>query len=147
MSTTELTDHPATVLTCPDCGTRNRIRPIERGTPACARCHRRLPWVVDADDTTFDAQAACSVTVVVDLWAAWCGPCRAVAPVLAQLADRHAGKVKVVKVDVDRSPLLAADFGAQSIPLLVVLRDGSEVDRVVGAMGLAALEARLAPHL
>jgi thioredoxin 2 len=102
-----------------------------------------LPWVVDADTSTFTAETTASVTVVVDFWAAWCGPCRMISPVLEDLAKRHAGHVKVVKVDVDANPGLATRFGAQSIPLLVVIREGKEVDRVVGALPRAALEQRL----
>jgi thioredoxin 2 len=70
-----------------------------------------------------------------------------IAPVLQDLATRQAGRLKVVKVDVDANPQLAARYGAQSIPLLVALRDGREVDRVVGALPRDALEARLAPLL
>ena len=70
-----------------------------------------------------------------------------ISPVLADLAARHAGRLKVVKVDVDANPSLAARFGAQSIPLLVVMRNGQEVDRIVGALPRAALEQRLAPAL
>ena len=70
-----------------------------------------------------------------------------IAPVLEDLAARHAGRVKVVKVDVDANPGLAARFAAQSIPLLVALREGREVDRIVGALPRAALEQRLAPLL
>ncbi len=70
-----------------------------------------------------------------------------IGPVLQDLAARHAGQVKVVKVDVDANPGLAQRFQAQSIPLLVVLRDGREVDRIVGAMPRPVLESRLAPLL
>jgi thioredoxin 2 len=70
-----------------------------------------------------------------------------ISPVLEDLAKRHAGHVKVVKVDVDANPGLATRFGAQSIPLLVVIREGKEVDRVVGALPRAALEQRLGPAL
>jgi thioredoxin 2 len=106
-----------------------------------------LPWVVDADAASFAAETTASVAVVVDFWAAWCGPCRMISPVLEDLATRHAGRLKVVKVDVDANPGLAARFGAQSIPLLVVIRDGKEADRVVGALPRAALEQRLGPLL
>jgi thioredoxin 2 len=83
----------------------------------------------------------------VDYWAAWCGPCRMISPVLEDLAKRHAGHLKVVKVDVDANPALAAQAGAQSIPLLVVMHDGQERDRIVGALPRPALEQRLAPLL
>jgi thioredoxin 2 len=102
---------------------------------------------VEADEAGFEAEARAPVPVLVDLWATWCGPCHAVAPVLERLAARHAGRIKVVKVDVDASPALAARFDASSIPLLVVLRNGEPVERIVGAQPLPALEARLAPYL
>lgn len=103
--------------------------------------------MVDADTGTFTVETTASVPVVVDFWAAWCGPCRMISPVLDDLAKRHAGDLKVVKVDVDANPGLATRFGAQSIPLLVVIRDGHEVDRIVGALPRAALEQRLQPLL
>jgi thioredoxin 2 len=102
---------------------------------------------VDAAADTFAAQTTASVPVVVDFWAAWCAPCRMIAPVLRDLAARQAGHLKVVKVDVDANPSLAARFGARSIPLLVIMRDGREVDRIVGALPRAALEQRLKPVL
>jgi thioredoxin 2 len=135
------------ILSCPECGARNRVQPIARGAPRCAKCKAMLPWLVAADTASFDDEATTSVPVVVDLWAPWCGPCRMIAPVLDELVQRHAGRLKVVKVNVDEEPALAARFGARSIPLLVVLRDGREVDRVVGALPRPALESRLAPHL
>lgn len=134
-----------TIIACSNCGGRNRVGPVERGIPRCARCKQSLPWVVDADDSTFAEETTASVPVVVDYWAAWCGPCRMISPVLEDLAQRHAGHLKVVKVDVDANPALAARAGAQSIPLLVVMRDGQERDRIVGALPRAALEQRLAP--
>ncbi|HEX5192036.1 MAG TPA: thioredoxin [Solirubrobacteraceae bacterium] len=135
-----------TIITCASCGARNRVGVIGRGTPRCARCKSALPWLVDADLRSFAAETTASVPVLVDFWASWCGPCRMIAPVLQDLAVRHAGEVKVVKVDVDANPDLAARFGARSIPLLVVRRDAQEVDRVVGALPRAALEQRLS-HL
>jgi thioredoxin 2 len=136
-----------TIIPCPSCGAKNRVVPVATGHPRCARCKTDLPWVVDADATTFAEETASVVPVVVDFWAAWCGPCRMVSPVLSDLAWRHAGRLKIVKVDVDADPQLAARYDARSIPLLVVMRGGKEVDRVVGALPRAALEQRLAPLL
>ena len=136
-----------TIIACPNCGARNRVGPIGRGTPRCPRCKQDLPWVVNADEGTFAEETNASVPVVVDFWAAWCGPCRMISPVLEDLAQRHAGHVKIVKVDVDSNPGLAAQAGALSIPLLVVMRDGQERDRIVGALPRPTLEQRLAPVL
>ncbi len=136
-----------TIIGCPNCNVRNRVGPIAQGVPRCPRCKSTLPWVVDADTGAFMAETTASVPVVVDFWAAWCGPCRMISPVLEDLAKRHAGRLKVVKVDVDANQALASEFAAQSIPLLVVIRDGREVDRVVGALPRTALEQRLGPVL
>jgi thioredoxin 2 len=133
----------STVIGCPHCDTRNRVGPIPRGTPRCANCKRPLPWIVPADESSFDAQTEASVPVLVDFWAPWCGPCRMVEPVLAQLAGERAGELKVVKVNVDENPALAGRFQAMSIPLLAILRDGREVDRVVGAVPKNQIEQRL----
>jgi len=86
-------------------------------------------------------------TVVVDLWAPWCGPCRIVGPMLEELARQHAGRLKVVKVNVDENQKLAIRYDAMSIPTLVVLKDGKVIDRIVGALPKPQLSARLAPHV
>jgi thioredoxin 2 len=136
-----------TVVVCPSCSAKARVRPAAPGRPRCPKCGAYLPWIAVADDDAFATEARAPVPVLVDLWADWCGPCRAVEPVLERLATRQAGKLKVLKVDVDRSPAVAARFDAASIPLLVLLRDGAEVKRVLGAHPLPALEALLVPYL
>ena len=138
---------PVSILVCAHCGRKNRIAPAERGAPHCGSCGKPLPWLVPATDATFDVEAKSSVTVLVDLWAPWCGPCRFVGPILEELAREFAGRLKVVKVNVDENRQTQARFGAMSIPTLVVLRNGREVDRIVGALPRAALEQRLAPIL
>ena len=121
------------VVTCPSCSAKNRVPRSASGKPTCAKCRVDLPWLVDADDTEFDASIDTTRLVLVDLWAPWCGPCRMVAPILEKLARDFAGSLKVVKVNVDESPRTSQRFAASSIPMLVFLRDGDVVDRVVGA--------------
>ena len=133
----------ASILTCPSCGARNRVGPVAKGTPRCARCKADLPWIVRGDEAEFAAESKASVPVLVDFWAPWCGPCRMVEPVLQQLATERAGALKVLKENLDENPGLASRFQAMSIPLLVVIRDGAETDRVIGAVPKTQLEARL----
>jgi thioredoxin 2 len=130
------------LIRCQHCGQTNRVPAAAAGTPRCAKCHQPLPWIANADDTTFgDIADAATIPVIVDLWAPWCGPCRAVSPALEQLARDLAGQVKLVKVNVDVSPQLSRRFAAQAIPTLLVLRGGQVVARQTGAAPLAALRA------
>ena len=130
------------VIKCPHCGQANRVPAAAAGTPRCGKCHQPLPWIADADDASFGEVAdAAKIPVIVDLWAPWCGPCRMVSPALEQLAHDLAGRVKLVKVNVDNSPRLSQRFGAQAIPTLLVLRDGQVVARQTGAAPLAALRS------
>jgi thioredoxin 2 len=137
----------ATIITCPNCGRKNRVRPDPEGVPRCAVCHHLLPWVVDADRDSFDSEVRASVPVVIDFWAPWCGPCRMVSPSLERLAHAHAGRLKVVKLNVDDAPGIGARFGVQGIPLLVLLRNGEELDRLVGAAPERQIDSWLRRHV
>jgi thioredoxin 2 len=134
---------PSPVVSCPVCGTRNRVPAVATGSPRCASCTTDLPWVVDADDAAFAGAIGTSRLVVVDLWAPWCGPCRMVAPVLDALSKEFASTVKIVKVNVDESPATAQRYQARSIPMLLFIRHGELVDTVVGAQPDHVLRARI----
>ena len=125
---------PKREITCPSCSARNRVPAVAAGRPRCGKCRADLPWLVDAAEAEFDqAIAASAMPVVVDLWAPWCGPCKVIAPALERIAEQRAGSMRVIKVNVDEAPSVSARMGAQSIPLLVLFKDGREVSRQVGA--------------
>lgn len=131
------------VATCTACGKKNRLPLIARGHPRCASCKADLPWIVDAGDGDFDAVVDTQVLVVVDLWAPWCGPCRMIAPILERLSEDLAGRIKVVKVNVDESPVLAQRYRAQSIPMLLLMDGGEVIDTMIGAQPAPILRSRI----
>lgn len=100
--------------------------------------------VTPVNDETFDEEVRnAEVPVLVDYWASWCAPCRAMAPIVESLADENAGDIKIVKVDVDREPLLADAAGVEGLPTLVLYQGGREVRRLVGARPKHVLEMEL----
>lgn len=135
------------ITACPSCGTKNRVPTASKGTPQCASCKTALPWIADATDANLSGALDTKKLVLIDLWAPWCGPCRMVAPILEKLAARYVGSLKVVKINVDDNPIAAAQYDARSIPTLVMVKDGQEVDRVIGAQPEAALAKKIDPLL
>lgn len=136
------------VRPCPSCGVKNRIPAGHlTDTGKCGSCHADLPAVsepIDADEETFDAVVKNStVPVLVDFWAAWCGPCRMVAPEVHKVAQSMAGKAVVLKVDTDRHPGLAERFNVVSIPNFVVLKEGRVVMQRPGLVPQATIESWL----
>ena len=132
------------IIGCPSCGTKSRVPASAKGRPRCAKCHTDLPWLVDADDGDYDEVVGQSpLPVLVDCWAEWCGPCRAVSPLVEQAATTRAGTLKVAKVDVDANPGVSGRLGVQGIPALFLVRDGQVVDQQVGALPGPALDAWL----
>ncbi|MEX2047489.1 MAG: thioredoxin, partial [Chloroflexota bacterium] len=104
------------------------------------------PQVVS--DQTFEQEVLKSdTTVLVDFWAAWCGPCKMVAPVLDEVASEHGDRIRVAKLDVDANPITAGRFGVRAIPTMIVFKNGREADRIVGYHPKPQLMQKLTPHL
>ena len=102
---------------------------------------------VQVTDQEFDTFVAQHPFVVVDFWADWCGPCKAIEPYIKDLAVKYDGKVTFGKVDADANPMKIRQYGIMGIPTLLMFKGGTLVDTLVGAMPRAALEARIAKHL
>ena len=137
------------IIACPNCGTRNRIPGSRiKEKPVCARCRTSLaniPWFpVNISDPQFaSAVLQHKGVVLVDCWAPWCGPCKSMGPVLDTLAGDYAGKVKVVKINMDDNPATGSKYNVMSIPTLLFFKEGQLRDTLVGAAPRPEIESRL----
>jgi thioredoxin len=129
------------IVRCGQCGAKNRFPRSRAGEKAvCGKCRAPIhftaaypQFAIDVDDRTFDAEVAkFPGPVLVLFWARWCGHCRILLPVVDELATEYAGLIKFVKIDLDRSPVLASKYEVQSVPIMLELKNGHVVDRLMG---------------
>ena len=148
------------VVACNKCGTKNRVdlRQATEQIAKCGKCGAPLelgkaaetqtkPLIVT--DSTFqrDVIDGSERPVLLDAWAPWCGPCRMVGPIMEQLAAESNGRYRIAKLNVDENPATAAQFQIQSIPTMLIFKNGKLVDRLVGAQPKPAITARLMAHV
>ena len=143
------------IVNCGNCGAKNRVDEgaASERQPVCGNCGAPLeasaaggankPLTVTDQTFARDVLKAGNIPVLVDAWAAWCGPCRMIAPVLDQLAAESKGRYVIAKLNVDENPMTSAQFGIQSIPTLLIFKDGLLVDRMVGLQSKQAIIMRL----
>jgi thioredoxin 2 len=138
------------MIRCPTCGATNRVpqEKIEQKLePVCGRCKTTLPLdarPVTVADATFSTEVEQSpLPVLLDLWADWCAPCRVIAPMIDELAAEMAGRVRVAKLNIDENPVTARRFNVRGVPTLLVLKQGKELDRIVGVQPKSEIARRL----
>jgi len=137
------------IIRCQKCGAKNRA---DLGRKAkCGRCKSLITFstvpLVITDNNFKENVEESHRTVLLDLWATWCPPCKMLAPTIDQLAKELPGRAVVGKLDVDGNPLVAGRFRVQSIPTLLILKQGREVGRIVGVQSKEAILKQLEPHL
>jgi thioredoxin 2 len=144
-------DNQSVILACSKCGAKNRF-PVVRmaDKPKCAKCHSPLPIEnlsrpVIVTDQSFDNEVLGSpLPVLVDCWAPWCGPCKAIGPVIDALAQDYAAKVKVAKLNLDDNPMIGSRYAINSVPTFLLVKNGQIVDKLVGALPRQQMETALA---
>lgn len=137
------------LIPCPSCNGLNRIPAGRLGeTPRCGRCKAQvLPGAPsELTQANFASQLKGDLPLLVDVWADWCGPCKAFAPTFNQAAEQLQGRCRLGKLDSEASPQLSAQLGIRSIPSLLLFKDGREVARQSGALPLAQLLGWLRQH-
>ncbi len=144
-------DQESIIVLCTHCGTKNRIPKSRlRDNPVCGKCRASLEITVapakpvNVTDKTFQREVLSHPgPVLMDCWAPWCGPCRMVAPVLDQLASEYTGRIKITKLNVDENPVTASQYGIQSIPTMLLFKNGKKVNALIGALPKQEIEKHL----
>jgi len=136
------------VRACGHCGQNNRVPARHLAhSGRCGACKRELPPLaepIELDAPLLEAIGGAGVPLLVDFWAAWCAPCRMMAPELEKLAASYAGRLVIGKVDTERHPELAGRHGIEALPTLILFRDGQPRQRLAGARSAAAIARELA---
>ena len=108
---------------------------------------KKIKKPINLTDSNFDIEKSKYSLLVVDFWAAWCGPCKMISPIIEQLAEQYAGKIVFGKVNVDENPHISQRFGIQSIPTLMIVKEGQVIDVMIGALPKGQIENRIEQHI
>jgi thioredoxin len=144
------------IVTCKNCQTKNRVEPANetKQIAKCGKCGHeldvnaaQLTKPITITDSTFENEVLkTGGTILLDCWAPWCGPCRMITPIMEQLAAESNGRYRIGKLNVDENPRVASQFQIQSIPTMLIFKNGALVERLVGAQPKPAIAARLIAH-